>query len=531
MDKEAYLSEMVGHWAQANPNRVAVIYEERRMSYASLQKSIESFKDAFSKEGLQRGDAVMSVMGSEPEFIAVFFALLQMDCVLAPCDTAIDGQTFADRLKILNAKLVIGRCPLSYPTKRKKRDVEGIALWEIGEIENPAKGIGTQKQEGTVRQASCMVSEGKTFLVAFTSGSTGLPKGVELTFPNLMCSAISIAERLDLEEGDRIFAPMPLSHMFGLLAGMLCALVVGACLVTVSKWEPYRALRILDEEKITVHHGVPTMFFKELSAYQASEIKPNLTRLNRGIAAGAFVSCNLVDLAQKYFDMSLVSAYGSTESVSVAMTSPHDPLEIRKETIGKKFKGVEVRIVDSDHRSLPLESIGELAVRGCSVMKGYLNLPEETARVLDADGWLYTGDLMMLDKSGYLRILGRKKDIIIRGGNNVAPAAIECICLNNPKVEEVAVVGYPDEVLGEKIVAFILPKEGTNVSEEELRRFIGSKTPKFSIPDVFLFCSSIPKLSNGKIDRRRLRDSLDKTADQGAGALSIGEARENHIMK
>ena len=498
---------LVDHWAELQPERLALVDGASRWTYGDLRKGIRNCREFLSGQGVGKGDAVVTVLRNGAEFLAVFFAALQTGCSVVPCDTAVDASLLRARAQVCQAGLaIVGseaevdlavraglRCPVA---------VADFASDGFADIAKPGIGGDSRAEGGAMPDDA--------FLVAFTSGSTAAPKGACLKAESLFMCAENLARRLGLTSQDVVLVPLPWSHMFGLVAGMLATLLAGAVIVSMRKHDPKEAIRLIESEGVTVHHGVPTMFFKELSALKAWEGPVDLSSLRTGIAAGSFVSCMLVERAEREMGMRMASAYGSTEVVSVSMNRPSDPLKVRQETSGRVFEGVEVRVVDIDGTPLPTGSIGELCVRGPGVMTGYLKAPEETAKVMSPDGWFSTGDLVSIDEEGFLRVLGRKKDLIIRGGNNVAPSALECLYLGHPDIEDVVVMGYPDEVFGEKIVCFVVPRQGSVLEAEEVRAYARGRVPKFSRPDDVVFKARLPRLPSGKTDKRLLKREFMK---------------------
>ncbi|MFW6010856.1 MAG: class I adenylate-forming enzyme family protein, partial [Gemmatimonadota bacterium] len=331
-----------------------------------------------------------------------------------------------------------------------------------------------------------------------------------LSHENLVRTARSTADALRLDASDVTLCCVPLFHIFGFGAALLTALVSGGTVVLQPAFDPGEALELVERHGVTVLHGVPTMFVMELREPEREE--RDLSSLRTGIVAGAPVSEDLVTRAREAIVPDLEIAYGLTEtSPTVSITSPGDPSGKRSRTVGRPLDGVEVRILGEDGEELPVESVGELAVRGYNVMLGYFRQPGETASSMDEDGFFRTGDLAMTDEDGYLHIVGRKSDVIIRGGYNVHPREVEDHLRSHPAVLEAVVVGVPNEVLGELVAACVQPVEGAIITEEELQEYCRSSLTNYKVPDLVRFSEVFPMTSAGKPRRveiaRELREA------------------------
>lgn len=495
---------VIDYWCTVSPDNEALVAGSERHTYASLSHEITKYEHALRVRGLSRGDCIVTVLRNGLEFVALFFAALKIGCPVVPCDTAIDAHLLRHRVCETGAKLVIvSHVDQAELARRAEVECEVITIGfefdtysELFEYELIAISDLDDEAESSPTELA---------LIAYTSGTTGEPKGAFLTASGLFGCARSIALRAELCSADRIYSALPFSHMFGLVVGMLSTFLVGSCLFTEKKFSPQNMLSILEAEQITAIHGVPTMFFKTIESLQLLDSPPDLSSLRIGVAAGAFVSCFLVEQCEELMGLSLLSAYGSTESIAVSMVSESDSFVIRQETVGKLLEGVEVKIVDSDGCALDNGLMGELKVKSYAATKEYVCDPLATKLLHDDDGWMVTGDLASIDAEGYLRILGRKKDLIIRGGNNVSPTALERLYLNHPSVREIAVMGRPDEVLGEKIVCFVALRNDEIVSLDDLRSYAKDRLPKFSFPDELIIMKELPKLPNGKINRSLLK--------------------------
>jgi fatty-acyl-CoA synthase len=340
------------------------------------------------------------------------------------------------------------------------------------------------------------------FAVLYTAGTTGKPKGVMLTHANLVQANGALAQALGMTAEDVTLLPVPMFNIFG-LGALIASLSVGSAVVPVARFDAAATLQLARETRATVLHGVPTMFVMQLRSEAIDEF--DLSSLRTGIIAGAPVLDRLAREIRERLVPDLEVAYGLTEtSPWVSLTLRDDPPEKRNFTAGRLLQGVEARVLGDDGSPLPIESVGELAIRGFNVMKGYLRQPDETSRSFTEDGFFLTGDLGMVDEDGYLHVVGRKKDTITRGGYTIYPRELEDLLRLSPAVQEAVVVGLEDEVLGELICACIVPLEGAIVTGDEIKDFCRGQVAQYKVPDLVWFVDSFPMTGSGKIRRVEL---------------------------
>jgi fatty-acyl-CoA synthase len=343
--------------------------------------------------------------------------------------------------------------------------------------------------------------------IQYTSGTTGSPKGVLLTHRNLINNGAITAGGLRITEADKIAIPVPLYHCFGCVIGVLLCVATGATMILPSwQYNPLATLEAIHEERATVIYGVPTMFIAELNHPEFAKF--DLTSLRTGIMAGA--PCPIEIMRRVVDEMhcrEMTIVYGQTESSPcITYSTVDDDLDTRVTTVGRAMPNTEVKIVSPTGEIVPPGVQGELCARGYLVMKGYDQEPEATARAVDKDGWLHTGDLATMREDGYYKITGRAKDLIIRGGENIYPREVEEFLYQHPKVADVQVVGLPDAKLGEAVLAWIRLKVGETCTEDELREWCKGKIAHFKIPQYLRFVDEFPLTVTGKIQKFRIRD-------------------------
>jgi fatty-acyl-CoA synthase len=345
--------------------------------------------------------------------------------------------------------------------------------------------------------------------VQFTSGTTGLPKGATLSHRNILNNGYFVGRSMALGPEDRICIPVPLYHCFGMVMGNLASLTLGAAMVYPGQsFDPAAVLRTVEAERCTTLYGVPTMFIAALA--ELDRTPADLSSLRTGIMAGA--SCPEPVMRQVIDRLNMrdvTIAYGMTETSPVSFqTGLNDSLDARVSTVGRVLPHLECKIVDADGATVAPGETGELCTRGYSVMLGYWDDPEKTAEVIDADGWMHSGDLAVIDAAGYGCIVGRLKDMVIRGGENISPREIEEFLYRHPAIEDVAVVGVPDARMGEELCAWIRLREGATGDAEEIRAFCRDRIAHYKIPRHIRFVESFPTTVTGKIQKYLIRDAM-----------------------
>ena len=345
--------------------------------------------------------------------------------------------------------------------------------------------------------------------IQFTSGTTGNPKGATLSHHNILNNGFFVGEAIGLSEADRLCIPVPLYHCFGMVMGNLGCLTHGATMVYPSEaFEPLAALETLAEERCTGMYGVPTMFIAVLDHPRFGEF--DLTTLRTGIMAGSPCPTEVMKRVVDKMHMGEVTiAYGMTETSPVSFQSGRDdPLDRRVSTVGRIQPHCEVKIIDTDGRIVPRGTPGELCTRGYSVMLGYWGDEAKTREAIDAAGWMHTGDIATIDEAGYCNIVGRIKDMVIRGGENIYPREIEEFLYRHPKIVDVQVVGVPDEKYGEALCAWIILREGESLTEDEVRAFCQGQIAHYKIPAYIRFTDSFPMTVTGKIQKFQIRERM-----------------------
>jgi len=417
-----------------------------------------------------------------------------MLCELAPelAETA-PGQLQAKRLPALRHIIAIG-------------DTPPRGMWKFAEI--AAKGAG-----GSARLAeiATTLSPDDAINIQFTSGTTGMPKGATLSHFNILNNARIVAGGMRFTEFDRLCIPVALSHSFGMVMGNLACVSYGAAAVFPNDgFDALKTLEAVQAERCTALHGVPTMFIAELEHPQFAEF--DLASLRTGIMAGAPCPVEVMKRVQSDMHMKeVLIAYGQTETSPVNhQTTPDDPLDKQVETVGRPGPHLEIKLIGEDGHVVPTGQPGEICCRGYAVMQGYWDEPVRTAETIDRAGWLHSGDLGTMDGEGYVRIVGRLKDMIIRGGENVYPREVEEFLYTHDAVQEVQVFGVPDRKYGEQVCAWIKLRSGHALTEEDVRAYCKDRIAHFKVPRYVRFVDAVPMTVTGKPQKFKMREEMER---------------------
>jgi fatty-acyl-CoA synthase len=378
-------------------------------------------------------------------------------------------------------------------------------MWNFAEV----CAMGGAAERRTFAQRREILLPDDPINIQFTSGTTGQPKGATLTHFNILNNGKVVGDGMRLTNADKLCIPVPLYHCFGMVMGNLACLTHGSAAVFPGDaYDPLTTLQAVQSQRCTALHGVPTMFIAELDHPRFREF--DLSSLRTGIMAGA--PCPVEVMRRVRSDMHMdevLIAYGQTECSPVNhMTAADDPVEKRVETVGRPGPHLEIKIADEYGRVLPIAERGEICTRGYSVMRGYWDDPERTAETLDAAGWLHSGDVGVMDESGYVRIVGRIKDMIIRGGENIYPREVEEFLFTHPKIVEVQVFGVPDPRYGEQVCAWIRVRDGMELSEQDVRDYCSARIAHFKVPHYVRFVTSFPMTVTGKAQKYKMREEM-----------------------
>jgi fatty-acyl-CoA synthase len=440
------------------------------------------------------------------------FALRLVGCQALVFATRVKGSDYAAMLRVLIPELgsdAPGRLrSASFPELRVLVHLGADTLSGCLSFED-LRNCGNHLDDTITRSIEARQDADQVFNIQFTSGTTGTPKGAALTHFNLVNNGFFVGEGMRLTDQDRVCIPVPLYHCFGMVLGVLAAMTHGAASVLTGEvFEPLAVLETVARERCTALHGVPTMFIGELEHPRFGEF--DLSTLRTGIMAGSPCPTALMHRVVTEMHMPQVTiCYGMTETSPVSFQSgPDDSLERRASTVGRIHPHVQVKIIDEEGRVTPRGKAGELLTRGYSVMRGYWADPERTREVIDEGGWMHTGDLAVIDEAGFCNIVGRVKDIIIRGGENISPREIEEFLYRHPAVLDVAVVGVPDPKYGEAVCACIRLRPGHAATEEDIKSYCRGRIAHFKVPRYVRFVDGFPLTASGKVQKYLIREGL-----------------------
>ena len=524
---------------EQHPDQDALIvrHQDVRWTYRELQKKVNELATGLLALGIAPGDRVGIWGPNSHEWVMVQLATAKIGAIMVCVNPAYRLYELEFALNKVECKVVIAA------ESFKTSDYLGmlntlapeLAASEPGKLQaeklphlRTVIRMGTVKTEGMLNfQDVCLLGGGveadrleelqellkpdDAINIQFTSGTTGNPKGATLTHCNILNNGYLTGEAMKLTETDRLCIPVPLYHCFGMVLSVLaCVSHASAMVFPGEAFDPLETLRTVEAEKCTALHGVPTMFITELDHPQFAEF--DLSSLRTGIMAGAPCPVEIMKrvISQMHMEDILI-AYGQTELSPINnITLPDDSLERRTETVGRAMPWVEIKIVDESNRVVATGEKGEICTRGYSVMREYWNDPERTAETIDEAGWLHSGDLATMDGEGYVRIVGRIKDMIIRGGENIYPREIEEFLYQHPAISEVQVFGIPDEKMGEEVCAWVQLNDGQTMTEEDLKAFCKDQITHFKIPRYVRFVTEYPMTVTGKIQKFVMRDEMVK---------------------
>jgi fatty-acyl-CoA synthase len=522
--RDCTVGDLLTNLAHALPDREALVYGGGpRFTFAALEREARTIARGCIALGVERGERVVLWATNVPEWIVLQFALAKIGAILVTANTSLKARDIEYLLRQSDAATLV--------TIRGFRDVDYISeLASLSAITRLRRRIfiGDAVPEGytsyaALREAAERVSDSEldararavaiddVINMQYTSGTTGFPKGVMLTSRNIVNNGHALGEVLGYTPADRLCLCVPLFHCFGCVIGVLGAYAHGACLCAVEAFDARRVLETIHAERCTALYGVPTMFIAELEHPDFAQF--DLTSLRTGVMAGSLCPEPLMRRVMTEMHLpEMTIAYGMTESSpGITMTPRTASIAQRTQTVGPVLPELEVRIVDPvSGAELPQGERGELCCRGYNVMAGYFNNPDATRKAIDGDGWLHTGDEASMDPDGYFRITGRIKDLIIRGGENIAPKEIEDRLREHPSIADAYVYGVPDDFFGEAVAAAVRPKTEARPTAEELIGWCAETMAKFKVPRHVRFVSGFPMTASGKIQKYKLRQEHEE---------------------
>jgi long-chain acyl-CoA synthetase len=487
--------------AQRDAGAIAVKLDDVELSYAMLEGATAHVAGLLAAKGIGAGDRVGVMLPNVPYFPAVYYGILRLGAVVVPMNVLLKPRETGFYLSDPQAKAVFAWHDFAEAAEAGAKEAGAeLIVVKPGEFEQLV-GAAEPRTEVT----DC--ADDDTAVILYTSGTTGKPKGAELTHSNLARNAEIAARLFDLGPEDRILGALPLFHSFGQTCGMNASIRSGAMLSLIPRFEPGKALEILERDRITVFEGVPTMYGALLN--HPDREQRGTSHLRVCASGGASLPVELLHAFDEAFDCKVLEGYGLSETSPVASFN-HPDRERKPGSIGTPIDGVEMKLLDAND-----EGVGEIAIRGHNVMKGYFNRPDATAEAIDEDGWFQTGDLAKVDDDGYFFIVDRKKEMIIRGGYNVYPREIEEVLYEHPAVAEAAVIGVPHPEWGEEVAAAVALKPGASATADELREYVKEQVAAYKYPRQIFVMDELPKTATGKILKREIE--VPQQVESGSG--------------
>ena len=541
---EKTLGDWLEYWANETPDKEYIVYSDRnlRFTWKSFDERVNNMANGLLSIGVTRGTNVGIWAQNVPDWLTVLYATAKIGAVAVTVNTNYKTEELAFILKNADMHtlcltegipgsdyidMIYELLPELRTTQRGKlkndrfpgmRNVVYIGQEKFRGMYNTAELllVGASRPKDEFRALREQTGCHDIVNMQYTSGTTGFPKGVMLSHHNITNNGYLTGVHMKFTPDDKCCICVPLFHCFGVVLATMCCLTHGSTQVMVERFDPLLVLASIHKERCTVLHGVPTMFIAELNHPMFPMF--DMSSLRTGIMAGSLCPVELMKQVNEKMFMDITSVYGLTET-SPGMTQTHvdDPFGVRCSTVGRAYEFTDVKVLDPvTGRECPVGVEGEMCCRGYNVMKGYYKNPEATAQVIDANGYLHSGDLGMKDEDGNYRITGRIKDMIIRGGENISPKEVEDFLYKMPEVRDVQVVAVASPRYGEDVGAFIILKEGKELTREDVRDFCKDHIARYKIPRYVFFISQFPMTGSGKIQKFRLRQmALEMCEAQG----------------
>jgi len=541
------IGDLLASWARKTPDGEFIVYADRdlRFSYSEFDERVDRLAKGFLAIGLAKGDHVGVWANNVPDWLTILFATARVGIVLVTVNTnyRLHELEYVVKQSDMKALCIVDGFKDSDYVAMVRELVPELDRQERGRLSSERfprlKSVvymGPQKHRGMyslpellllgshcdddwLREASASLSCHDVVNMQYTSGTTGFPKGVMLSHYNIVNNGFNIGECQRFTSSERVCLPVPLFHCFGLVLGVMAILTHGATAVVCENFDPLLVLASVQKERCTALYGVPTMFISELNHPMFKLF--DLSSLRTGIMAGS--PCPMEIMRRVIDEMhakDITIAYGLTEASPVmTQTRTDDPIEVKVGSVGRALPGIAVKVWNPDtEKDCAIGEQGELCCRGYNVMKGYYKMEEETAKVIDHEGWLHSGDLGDVDAAGNFRVTGRIKDMIIRGGENIYPREIEEFLLGMDGVRDVQVAGVVSAKYGEEVAAFVIRKLDSILTEEDVRDFCRGRISRIKVPKYVFFVEDYPMTGSGKIQKYKLRELGAKLAAEQAGS-------------
>jgi long-chain acyl-CoA synthetase len=489
------LASIVTESAAKVPGNPAIRLGDTELTYAALDDLSARMATSLRDKGLQPGDRVGVMLPNVPQFPVAYYGVLRAGCVVVPMNVLLKRREIAFYLEDSGAKLLLAWHGFAEEAEGGAADA-GVELVEV-----EPQSFAAMLAEHEPAPGLADTAEDDTAVILYTSGTTGKPKGAELTHANLFRNAdVSSRTTSEIAAGDVVFGGLPLFHSFGQTVSMNASLMVGACLTLVPKFDPGEALETIQRDRVTHFYGVPTMYGALL--HHPERERYDTSSLRTCITGGASMPVEVLRGFEEAFGAIVLEGYGLSETSPVS-SSNHPDRERKPGSIGTPLEGVEMKVFDEDDNEVAQGEVGEIVIRGHNIMKGYWERPDATAEAMRG-GWFHSGDMARVDEDGYFFIVDRKKDLIIRGGYNVYPREVEEVLYEHPKIREAAVIGVPHDQWGEEIGAAVVLHDDQQLDPAEVSAYVKERIAAYKYPRLVWFLDELPKGPTGKILKREI---------------------------
>jgi long-chain acyl-CoA synthetase len=479
--------------AEKHGDRIGLKLEDIEIPYRAVEEASARVAGLLKQKGVEPDDRVAVMLPNVPYFAFIYYGVLRMGAAVVPINPRYEANEVAYHVKDSGAKLLFAWHDFMQAAERGAEEA-GVEVVSV-EPEKFEAMLGEVEPDHEVVERD----PGDVGVILYTSGTTGAPKGAVLTHGNLGMSTDIATSLVEMSEDDVILGALPFFHVFGQACGLNGATKLGGCLSLVPRFQPAKVLEAIQRDGVTIFEGVPTMYSAVLNAEDRDQYDTSSLRI--GITGGQAMPVEVMERFEEAFGIEVLEGYGLSETTSVG-TFNH-PGERKPGSIGKPVEGVHVKFVDDDGNEVEQGEIGEIAIKGDNVMPEYWNKQEATSETL-RDGWFHTGDMGHVDEDGFVYIDDRKKDMIIRGGENVYPREIEEVLYRHGAIAEAAVIGVEDERLGEEVAAAVVVKPGEDLSVEDIQEYVKGKLAKYKYPRKIWFSDQLPKGPTGKILKREI---------------------------
>ena len=485
-------------------DRVAFKLDDVELTYGMLDEASARIAGLLAAKGIEPGDRVGIMLPNVPYFPVVYYGILRAGAVVVPMNVLLKEREVRFYLEDPGAKLVFAWHDFAdaAQTGADEAGTECVVV-KPGEFEQ-LLGSAEPRRDVVDRDGD------DTAVILYTSGTTGKPKGAELSHANLTRNCGTVGASLaEISEDDVLLGALPLFHSFGQTCTMNATVSTGATVTMLPRFDPEKALEIIERDGVTIFQGVPTMYNGMLHSGSAESADTSTLRIC--MSGGAAMPAELMRAFEDKFGCIILEGYGLSETSPVASFN-HPDKERKPGSIGTPIDGVEMRCVDDDGNEVAQGEIGEIVIRGHNIMKGYWDRPDATSEAINDEGWFHSGDMAKVDEDGYFFIVDRKKELIIRGGYNVYPREVEEVLYEHPAVKEAAVVGVPDEALGEEVGAAVVLCEGASADADEIRAYVKEQVAAYKYPRKLWFMDELPKGPTGKILKREIEVPAEVTS-------------------